>query len=163
MPFAKILDNLFLGDQFSNQLTRAKELKIGNIFYDILLNQKTEKKIIQNETFVLTPTKLAIKMYDTHDISDFNDEMFAVAVKFIDENQPHNLIYTHCQLGLSRSASTIFIYLVVKGHIQEPDFSTALTTFLDKFYPYMKVNFGVYSYLKKNFPFQKVKLKSQQK
>ncbi|WP_339030591.1 dual specificity protein phosphatase family protein [Spiroplasma endosymbiont of Cantharis nigra] len=159
MPFIKITNNLYLGDQFSNKLkTKHKELKISNIYYDMLKHQYANKQnTIYNDYFVKIDDKLALNLLDSHDPSDFNDYKFALAIKFISENIENNLIYTHCQLGVSRSASTIFIYLVISKTLNFSSFEQALNEYLTKIYPYMKVNYGVYNYLKNNFPYTKVK------
>ncbi|WP_339020368.1 dual specificity protein phosphatase family protein [Spiroplasma endosymbiont of Atherix ibis] len=116
MAFKKILNNLYLGDQFSNKVDANFQLKISNIYYDILLNQKEEQiEYCNKDNFVKTKTKLAINLLDSHSERDFNNILFASAIKFIEENVNKNYIYTHCQLGVSRSSSVIFVYLVIKG------------------------------------------------
>ncbi|ALD66339.1 protein-tyrosine phosphatase family protein [Spiroplasma cantharicola] len=158
MPFAQITKNLYLGDQFSNKLDQPNmELKISNMYYDIFKkNYSNESNVFYNDYFVKTKNKLALNLLDSHDPDDFNDYKFALAIKFINENIKDNLIYTHCQLGVSRSASTIFIYLVICKILNQNNFEVALNEYIKKFYPYIKVNYGIYKYLKNNFPYTNV-------
>ncbi|ARU91008.1 putative protein-tyrosine phosphatase [Spiroplasma clarkii] len=157
MPHKKILDNLYLGDQFSNEKKSVWQLKISNIYYEILLSREWENiEYFKNDYFVKTQIKLALNLFDSHDVANFNEVLFAAAVKFIDENILENEIYVHCQLGVSRSAAVVFAYLVIKRKIKNQNFSAALKEFIDNYYPFMKVNYGVYEFLKNNFPFKNI-------
>ncbi|SYV96547.1 Dual specificity phosphatase, catalytic domain, partial [Mycoplasma putrefaciens] len=158
MPCEKIIDNIYLGDQFSKKLVNPKkELKISNIFYNILANSD-QPILYKTKNFILTENKLAINLLDSHDYRDFSDDLFAPAIKFLLENPLNEKLYTHCQLGISRSASTIFIFLVIKNVIDNNlDFQQALKKYVTEIYPFMKVNLGVYTYLKNNYPFNNLK------
>lgn len=165
MPFENIVKNLYLGDQFSNKLSIPnKEVKISNIFYDIFNEDVDQSKVIfKNKNFVLTKDKIAINLLDSHDERDFNNNIFAAAVKFISENIEKINIYTHCQLGISRSASTIFVYLVINKYIKADTFDEALKEYITNFYAHMKMNLGVYTFLKNNFPFNEIQKISNKK
>lgn len=157
MPNKKITENLYLGDQFSNTTEIDHQLMISNIYYDWLLAQKEEKILFhKKDCFVKTETKLALNIYDSHSIGNDWDNIIAAAIIFIKENINKNEIYTHCQLGVSRSASIIFIYLVISKKINSLDFQNSLNSFLDNYYPFMKLNQGMYLFLKENFPFNNI-------
>ncbi|KNG79228.1 dual specificity protein phosphatase family protein [Mycoplasma sp. HU2014] len=158
MPCERIIDNIYLGDQFSKKLINPqKELKISNIFYNILSNSD-EEILYKTKNFILTKNKLAINLLDSHDVDDFSDDLFAPAIKFLLENDTNTTLYTHCQLGISRSASTIFMFLVIKGVIDNNlTFKQALKKYVTDIYPFMKVNLGVYKYLENNYPFHNLK------
>ncbi|UZK64348.1 dual specificity phosphatase, catalytic domain protein [Mycoplasma mycoides subsp. capri] len=160
MPCENIIDKIYLGDQFSKRLVNPdKELKISNVFYNIL-KKDTSKILYQTKNFVLTKNKLAINLLDSHDVRDFSDDLFIPAIKFLIENPNDKSLYTHCQLGISRSASTIFMFLVIKGVIDNNlSFEQALEKYVKDIYPFMKVNLGVYTYLKNNYPFYNIKSK----
>lgn len=156
MPFAKIYKNIHLGDQFSkNKKTFELELKISNIYYKIFL--KNNDKTCFNDYFVKTNDKVCINLFDSHDANDFSDKHFIPALKFLTENVDKQ-IYTHCQLGVSRSASVIFMFLVINNLLPNDNFKLALRKYVEDFYPYMKVNLGIYQYLKQNFPFSNLKV-----
>ncbi|QGS52071.1 dual specificity protein phosphatase family protein [Spiroplasma tabanidicola] len=155
MPFKNILNNIYLGDQFSlNLIDHQCELKIGDIYYNIL-NSKKEYNY-KNQYFILSGDKMAINMKDSHDPDDFCNDLFVPAIKFLIENSEKTNIYTHCQLGVSRSASTIFIFLVVMKVLPHDNFKQALKKYIKDFYPYMKLNLGVYKFLENNFPFKEI-------
>ncbi|AVN64535.1 MULTISPECIES: protein-tyrosine phosphatase family protein [Mesoplasma] len=158
MPIEKIKEKIFLGDQFSkNSINADKELKMSNIYFNILNNQQ-EKIIYQNKNFVMTENKMGINILDSHDPSDFSNSLFAPAIKYLNEKKKDEIIYTHCQLGVSRSASTIFIFLVINNDIDNNlKFEEAIKFYVSKIYPYMKVNYGVFSFLKENYPFREIK------
>ncbi|AHB36673.1 dual specificity protein phosphatase family protein [Spiroplasma apis] len=155
MPFKKILDNLYLGDQFSNTLKIDCEVKMSDIFYRNLC--KRENIIFKNSNVVITKDKLAANIVDCYHPTILNKHYFLFAINFIKQNIKQRRVYVHCQLGVSRSASLIFIYLVIENIINIEDFNLALNHFIDNFYPYMKLNSGIYLYLKENFPFQELK------
>jgi protein-tyrosine phosphatase len=163
MPFKKIIKNLYLGDQFANKENILLNLKISPNFYDVF-SQEKENILLRTKKYVLTKNVLALNLVDSYDPRDFDDTYFAAAVKFIKENLAKKEdLFVHCQMGLSRSPSTVFIYLVTEKIIDSQDFHEALNQYITNYYPYMKVNFGVYQYLKTHFPFENVKQLAEKK
>jgi len=158
MVFKEIINNLYLGNQFANKNNVIKQLKVGSNFYEIVNKKNEDNLLLKNDKFVLTEDVLALNLLDSHDPMDFDDIFFAAGAKFILTNLKKNEpVFVHCQMGVSRSPSVIFVFLVSQNIISHDNFNDALNEFLTKYYPYMKVNLGVYSYLKKHFPFTNVK------
>jgi len=157
MVSKEIINNLYLGNQFANKNRVIKQLKVGSNFYEIISKKDQAKLLLKKDKFVLTENILALNLLDSHDPTDFDDVFFAAGAKFILTNlQKNEPVFVHCQMGVSRSPSVVFVFLVSQKIIAHDNFKDALNEFLTIYYPYMKVNLGVYTYLKSHFPFVNV-------
>ncbi|WP_051418465.1 dual specificity protein phosphatase family protein [Mesoplasma seiffertii] len=153
-----IVNNLILGDQFSAPNSTVKEVKISDIYYNIF--SKNKDIIIRDKDFLLLPDKIILNIVDIHDVNYLSERPFVAGLKFLIENEESD-IYVHCQLGVSRSPSLVFIYLVTQKFIKADNFSDAIVEFIDNFYPYMKLNQGVFDFLKTHFPFVDIAKKAK--
>ncbi|AUF83216.1 dual specificity phosphatase, catalytic domain protein [Mesoplasma syrphidae] len=154
-----IVNNLTLGDQFSAPSNIAKEVKISDIYYNFF--KKNTNIIIRDKDFILLPDKIILNIVDIHDVNTLSERTFIAGLKFLIENEDADT-YVHCQLGVSRSPSLVFIYLVSQKFIKADNFSDAIADFIDNFYPYMKLNQGVFDFLKTKFPFVDIAKKAKQ-
>ncbi|WHQ36582.1 dual specificity protein phosphatase [Spiroplasma sp. SV19] len=144
----KIIDNLYLGDQFSQPNNIDYVLKATDISYNFSYYDE-----IKYPNFKKTPTTLILNLDDGYFIDDINKYAIIAGLKFINYNINKGKIYVHCQRGVSRSASLVFMYLVLNNKLSQDNFFKAITLYLQNFYPNMSVNEGIYQFIFQNYPY----------
>jgi protein-tyrosine phosphatase len=97
MSYNKILDNLYLGDQYSTQI-----IKNINLIISIGCCSKHIDKKIEN-------IKISIRDKITSDMTPFIDNVCDLIKERLDNNQK---ILVHCKAGINRSPAFIIAYLI---------------------------------------------------
>jgi predicted protein tyrosine phosphatase len=101
-----IVNNITLGDQFSAPSNIKKEVKISDIYYNIFSKNSNIKLL--DKDYLLLSDKVILNILDIHDVNMLSERPFIAGLKFMIENSDSDL-YVHCQLGVSRSPSLVFI------------------------------------------------------
>lgn len=152
MFYKHISNNLYLGDQYSQPQDITCAVRATNTFYYYFKN-KHRDKIIDHNDYLLYENTIDLNLDDGFIVEEISVEAIKAAIAFLLEHEPKEKVYVHCQRGVSRSPTVVFIYLVITKQIDKPTLSTAIEQFITKFYPNMSVNDGVYQLLEQNFPF----------
>lgn len=152
MAYKKIINNLYLGDRhscpkFCNYIVSAAE----EIF-----NDEKPQNLKNNFFFTNNNSRLVINLLDYAPKSEVDEENLMQGLKFIDQHLKNNCVYIHCLYGVNRSASLVFIYLVIKNKLDNKNFNLAFGEF-QKIYPLISPNPGYWHYLKQNFPYINLK------
>lgn len=91
-------------------------------------------------------------------IVDMNEELSKIytesiikeIMSFINSHIKNKKVLVHCDLGVSRSASVVLIYLAKEGIINNKNFNSALHDF-ESIYKSYSPSYGFYSYLDSNW------------
>jgi len=113
MSYSKIVDNFYLGNQYSSQT-----IKNVNLIISIGCNSKHISNRVEN-------IKISIRDKDTADITPFLDPVCDTINTYL-SNKKNVLI--HCKAGMNRSPAFVIAYLIkykdmnleqAKNHIQK--------------------------------------------
>lgn len=153
MGYKKIINNLYLGDRYScpefcDYIVSAAE----EIF-----NDEKPEKLLNNYFLTNNSSRLVINLVDYAPAGQIDEENLIKGLKFIDKHLKANCVYVHCLYGVNRSASLVFIYLVIKNKLDNNNFNLAFNGF-QKIYPSISPNPGYWHYLKQNFPYNNLKV-----
>jgi predicted protein tyrosine phosphatase len=128
-------------------------LQAAKKFYD--LSTINDEITLQNESSKwVSPNKLALNLTDAFQLEEINQQAIIDGVNFLHtyHKQQEEKVYVHCEMGLSRSPSIVFIYLVQRNILNNDDFQSAFSDFLE-YYEYATPNRGMWIFLKTNFPY----------
>jgi len=80
----------------------------------------------------------------------YTESIIKEVMNFINLHIKNKKVLVHCDLGVSRSASVVLIYLAKKGIINNKSFSSALHDF-ESIYKSYSPSYSFYSYLDNNW------------
>ena len=90
--------------------------------------------------------EMALNMIDAHLPKFFSDEMVNAGLEFITERLAEEPILVHCNMGLSRSPSMVFLWMFEHGFLDD-EFRYAMPQFKELYPSYCPAN-GIWQYLK---------------
>ena len=91
-------------------------------------------------------------VYTIH-IDNISKITIIAGLKFLNEKVKTETTYLACYDGISQSSALAFIYLVANKVIPLLPFEEAIVYFLTNYYSLMKLNQGIYDFLKQHYPY----------
>lgn len=158
-----LTDKLYIGDQ--NDIVLANDYYIVHAakepFHSSFVGYPPGKKAPEgiHRFFKRINNRLALNIVDyPKDFQQtwFPEVMLKESMLFIDEGiNSGNKVLVHCNQGLSRAPSLVFMYLVTRGYITSKNFELAINEFYN-IYPKYEPGRAIWLNIKNNYPFERL-------
>ncbi|WP_338982552.1 MULTISPECIES: dual specificity protein phosphatase [unclassified Spiroplasma] len=155
--YRKIINYLYLGDYQSKPAFCEFIVSAASDFFA----QKIPNLDDQSEQVYLSDDKkeLYLNLLDYPEIGTLDKKVLKAGLNFIDEHlKEEENVFVHCVWGVNRSASLVFIYLVINNHLSQDNFHSAWKQF-KKNYSRANPNPAYWHYLNHEFPYNDLKNK----
>jgi hypothetical protein len=141
----KIIENLYLGDQFSAPDDTQVIINCAEELFPL--------KDGKNLDFINDQNHWYFNFKNSSTFDEINLKAVDQCLQVINEHwQKNEKIYVHCLWGVNRSASIVFMYLVKNDFLKAKNFRGAIKEF-KRTYPPFSPNAGWFEFLQKNYPF----------
>ena len=105
---------------------------------------------LTNRSIYKKDSELFWDLVDSGDTNDFNLDDFKFVIRFMDEKIEEGFdILVHCDFGVSRSASLVFLYLAKRTDYLPDNFNLALKIFSNEYPKYNPG--GILSFIRDNW------------
>ncbi|WP_348736822.1 hypothetical protein [Spiroplasma endosymbiont of Ammophila pubescens] len=161
MPRKHLIANLAIGNHFLIPIDIENKVIISDIYYDLLCHDSTA--ILKKKSYLLWEHQLVLKEYNYYDVNKISKGTIIAGLKFLNAKAKLETTFLGCYDGISQTSALAFIYLVANNIIPPLAFKKAITHFLTNHYALMKINQGIYDFLKQHYPYKKLNALTQQK
>lgn len=150
--YRKITNYLYLGGYEDKPDFCSVTVSAASDFFDATTVDNSSSN---HDSFLSADKKtLYLNLSDYPEIGKLNETAIIAGLNFIHEhvNQKNN-VYVHCVWGVNRSATLVFLYLVLHGVLNQDNFQSAWKQFV-KIYPRANPNPAYAHYLHHYFPYR---------